>query len=96
MNELKSPVNDNNQLNSLFGKDWNIRFLNENGDFCYVMTGTFTCEHRKTTVHELHFDNGTFRKTPVEINKLKITFVRGDSNLKGFKAGVHLVHSSDY
>ena len=79
----------NTSLNTTFGHNWSVLFHNMNGDFSYIINGTLQFCARDRTTHEIVY-NGEFEKISKTVHQLKITFVRGDSNFKGFKEKVHL------
>ena len=67
-------------LNDLLGPTWYIRGLNENGDFCYVNSGTaqFYLQHLTGTTDS----NGTLERTVFGSgHSLVFSFVHKDGTL---------------
>lgn len=78
-------------MDECIGLKWSVRIMNENGDFAFVVPGTvrFWLASRNPIVEFKLIGDKYIRSEIDGGHQVVFTFVRGDSNRKGYKEMVH-------
>ena len=64
-------------------------FHNLSGDFAYILNGTMKVELKKRLINEIVHVDSQFCQEVNETYYVKVTLLRGESNLAGFQKGIH-------
>lgn len=90
-NKVIYRLHSNEKLDECIGLKWSERIMNENGDFAFVVPGTvrFWLASRNPIVEFKLIGDKYIRSEIDGGHQVVFTFVRGDSNRKGYKEMVH-------
>ena len=90
-NKVIYRLHSNEKLDECIGLKWSERIMNENGDFAFVVPGTvrFWLASRNPIVEFKLIGDKYIRSEIDDGHQVVFTFVRGDSNRKGYKDMVH-------